>query len=128
MRDVIKKLPNGLETLIGEKAILSGGERQRVGIARALYKNSEIVIFDEATSALDGKTEKKIIKNVLKEFHGKNFVFIAHRLAALDSADRIIVFKDGRLVEQRGLCTTKKNNGPFAELFESQIKNIGIEK
>ena len=130
LRDVIKKLPNGLETLIGEKGYsLSGGERQRVGIARALYKNSEIFIFDEATSALDGKTEKKIIKNVLKEFHGKKtFVFIAHRLAALDSADRIIVFKDGRLVEQGDYVQLKKNNGPFAELFESQIKNIGIEK
>ncbi len=128
LQDVIKKLPDGLNTLIGEKGYsLSGGERQRVGIARALYKNSDIVVFDEATSALDGKTEKKIIKNVLKEFHGKKtFVFIAHRLAALDSADRIIVFKDGKLVEEGTYVQLKKNNGVFAELFESQIKNTGV--
>lgn len=128
LQDVIKKLPNGLETLIGEKGYsLSGGERQRVGIARALYKNSEIVIFDEATSALDGKTEKKIIKNILKEFHGKKtFIFIAHRLAALDSADKIVVFRDGKLVEEGNYTKLKKNNGPFAELFESQMKNTEV--
>jgi ABC-type multidrug transport system fused ATPase/permease subunit len=126
LTDVIQKLPNGVNTLIGEKGYsLSGGERQRVGIARALYKNSEVVIFDEATSMLDGKTEKKIIKNVLQEFKGKKtFVFIAHRLAALDSADRIIVFKDGRLVEEGTFTSLKENNGVFAELFESQIKNV----
>ncbi len=125
LNEVVKKLPNGLDTLIGEKGYsLSGGERQRIGIARALYKDSEIVVFDEATSMLDGKTEKKIIKNVLKEFHGKKtFVFIAHRLAALDSVDRIIVFKDGKLIEEGNYLELKKNNGPFAELFESQIKN-----
>lgn len=128
--DVVKKLPSGLNTLIGEKGYsLSGGERQRVGIARALYKDSQIVVFDEATSMLDGKTEKKIIKNVLNEFRNKKtFVFIAHRLAALDSADRIIVFKDGRLVEQGTYAFLKENKGAFVEIFESQIKDQKVIK
>ncbi|MFA4942054.1 MAG: ABC transporter ATP-binding protein [Patescibacteria group bacterium] len=123
--EVIKKLPQGINTLIGEKGYaLSGGERQRVGIARALYKNAEIIIFDEATSMLDGKTEKKIIGNVLKAFSGqKTFVFVAHRLAALDAADRIIVFKEGKLVEEGSYVELKDKGGLFAKLFESQIKN-----
>lgn len=125
LNNVVDRLPNGLNTLIGEKGYsLSGGERQRMGIARALYKDADIIIFDEATSMLDGKTEKKIIKNVLQEFHGKKtFIFIAHRLAALDSVDRIIVFKDGYLVEQGPYDELKNKNGVFTELFESQIKN-----
>jgi ABC-type multidrug transport system fused ATPase/permease subunit len=124
LESVIEKLPEGLQTLIGEKGYsLSGGERQRVGIARALYKNAELVIFDEATSSLDGSLERKIIENVLYEFKGKKtFIFIAHRLSALEPADRIIVLKNGSIEEEGTYLELKQRKGLFAELFRTQLK------
>lgn len=120
---VINKLPDGVKTLIGEKGYsLSGGERQRIGIARALYKDAAITIFDEATSSLDGTIERKIIENVLREFKGKKtFVFIAHRLSALEPSDRIIVLKDGAIAEEGTYTELKKKKGLFTELFKTQL-------
>ncbi len=120
---VINKLPDGVKTLIGEKGYsLSGGERQRIGIARALYKDAAVTIFDEATSSLDGTIERKIIENVLAEFKGKKtFVFIAHRLSALEPSDRIIVLKDGAIAEEGTYTELKKKKGLFTELFKTQL-------
>ena len=89
---------NGLDTFIGEKASkISGGQKQRIAIARALYKNPEIVIFDEATSSLDETNEKEIIQNISLLKGLKTSIVIAHKLSILKNCDRIIKVKDGYL-------------------------------
>ena len=98
---VVEKLSDGIETVIGEKGYrLSGGERQRLGIARAICKNPDILVFDEATSALDGELEAKIHETLLTELGDKTLIIIAHRLSTVRSVDRIIVLENGSVVEE----------------------------
>jgi subfamily B ATP-binding cassette protein MsbA len=97
----IERLPDGFNTIIGEGGSrLSGGERQRVSIARAILKNSPILILDEATSSLDTESEREVQKALENLMKGKTTLVIAHRLSTIKNADRIIVVKDGRIVEQ----------------------------
>lgn len=92
----VKKLPNGLDTIIGERgARLSGGQRQRIGIARAMYHNPEILILDEATSALDGDTEERIMKSIYRLRGLKTILIIAHRVSTLKICDRLYVIENG---------------------------------
>jgi ABC-type multidrug transport system fused ATPase/permease subunit len=102
LQEVIDKLPEGLDTPIGEKGYsLSGGERQRLGIARAICKDSPIVILDEATASLDSKTEKRIMDKLLAELgRKKTFVIIAHRISTLKNTDRVMVFEKGTIIEE----------------------------
>ena len=95
--EVIKKLPNGLNTNIGENGTkLSGGQRQRIAIARALYKDAQILIFDEATSALDNETEREITEAIDSlSYENKTMFIIAHRLSTLKNCDRIIELQNG---------------------------------
>jgi ABC-type multidrug transport system fused ATPase/permease subunit len=100
--DVIANLPNGLDTVIGERGYsLSGGERQRIGIARALCRNAPILLFDEATSALDSATERMVMERLISEHTTDRIMLIvAHRISTLKDADRIVAFDQGQLVEQ----------------------------
>ncbi len=98
LQDVVNKLPNKLNTIVGERGVrLSGGQRQRIGIARALYKNADILIFDEATSALDNKTEESVMKSI--EALGKEItvIMIAHRITTLKKCTKIIELADGKI-------------------------------
>lgn len=100
LTELIKKLPDGVKTLIGEKGYhLSGGERQRIGIARAICKNPDIFIFDEATSALDNKTESHIQLALKKELKNKTILTIAHRISTIKDSDELWVFDNGSIVE-----------------------------
>ncbi len=101
LEQLIDKLPLGANSLIGEKGYrVSGGERQRIGIARAICKNSPIIIFDEATSSLDVKTEAEIQKAIDTELVDKTIITIAHRISALQNSDNVYVFKSGEIVEE----------------------------
>ena len=121
-RDFIARLPEGLKSNVGERGrSLSGGERQRLAIARALLKNPPILVLDEATSVLDAGTEvlvKKALEEVMK---GRTTFVIAHRLATIRNADRILVFHDGRIVESGTFDELVAKNGRFAQLAKAQF-------
>lgn len=116
--DFIMAKNNGYQFVIGERgSLLSGGERQRVAIARAILKDAPILIFDEATSALDNEAEKKI-KNALTDLRvGKTTFVIAHRLSTVTSADLILVFESGRIVETGTFDELKNKHGLFSRLL-----------
>ena len=122
LTELINKLPNGIETLIGERGYrLSGGERQRIGIARAIYRNPKIFIFDEATSSLDSKTEGLIIEGLINELKDKTLISIAHRVTTLKDFDKIYVFKSGSIVESGSYEELSNNNhSHFHELYSTQ--------
>jgi ATP-binding cassette subfamily B protein len=109
--DFIEKLPNGYETEVGERGVkLSGGERQRVALARAFLANAPILILDEATSSLDVETEREVQAAMAELKAGRTTIVIAHRLSTIREADRILVFNQGRIVEQ----------GKHGELIEAR--------
>jgi ABC-type multidrug transport system fused ATPase/permease subunit len=119
--EVIQNLPNGIDTMIGEKGYkLSGGERQRLGIARAIYSNAEILVLDEATSALDSKTESLIQKAIETELTQKTLIIIAHRLSTLRNVNKIYVFEKGGIIEQGSFQDLIRENGKFAEMYKLQ--------
>lgn len=124
LEDVIENLPEGIDTLVGEKGYhLSGGERQRVGIARAICKNPKILIFDEATSSLDSKTEKAIQVALEKELKEKTLIFIAHRISTLENTDRILVFKNGTIIEEGTYQQLSENkDSHFYNLHKEQVR------
>lgn len=119
--DFIKKLPNGLDTLIGEGgARLSGGERQRLSIARAILKNAPILILDEATSALDTESEREVQKALENLMKNKTTFVIAHRLSTIINCDRIIVVKGGKIVEQGTHDQLLELKGEYETLYNMQ--------
>ena len=104
---------------------LSGGQRQRIAIARALYRNPEILILDEATSALDSEAEQ-MIKNIINDLRKNNrtVILIAHRLSTIMNADKIFLLKDGKLVEQGSHEELINANGKYFKMWEIQTGNI----
>ena len=125
LQELLEELPDGLDTVLGERGTtLSGGQRQRIAIARAMIKNTEIVILDEATSALDNESEaivQKALDNLIKN---KTVFVIAHRLSTIQNADRIAVINEGELVElgtHNELMTIE--NGQYKHLYDMQFKS-----
>lgn len=113
LEDVIANLPDGLDTMVGDRGVrLSGGQRQRIGIARALYNDPEILILDEATSALDNETEHAVSSAIRSLSRTKTIIMIAHRLSTVVHCDRIFFIENGRIEAQ----------GTFAELSEENAK------
>jgi ATP-binding cassette, subfamily C, bacteriocin exporter len=120
--EFVEKLPHGFQTQIGENgAMLSGGQKQRIAIARALYKNPEILLMDEATSSLDTHSES-IVKETIDNFkaQGKTIIIIAHRLSTIASADRILVMDNGAIVEQGNHQDLLSKKGKYFELWRKQ--------
>jgi subfamily B ATP-binding cassette protein MsbA len=116
------ELPDGLDTRVGERgALLSGGQRQRVAIARAFLKDAPVLILDEATSALDSESEHVIQQALLKLLRDRTTLVIAHRLSTIESADRILVLDDGRLVESGTHAELLARGGIYAALHRMQF-------
>ncbi len=119
--DYATKLPSGLDTIIGEKGVrLSGGERQRLGIARAIFKQPELLLMDEATSHLDIESEAKIQDSLHTFFQSVTAVVIAHRLTTVREMDRILVLEHGRIIESGSFEQLHAARGRFHELWEKQ--------
>ncbi|WP_413376235.1 ABC transporter ATP-binding protein [Alkalihalobacillus sp. 1P02AB] len=119
-------LPEGLETLVGEKGVaLSGGQKQRISIARALISDPEILILDDSLSAVDAKTEALIVKNIQEERKGKTTIITTHRMSAVEHADLILVFDDGKVVEQGTHEQLIQQNGWYKTQVDRQTLSTG---
>lgn len=120
--ELIATLPDGLDTIVGERGVkLSGGQKQRLSIARIFLKNPPILILDEATSALDTATEQAIQQSLSELSSGRTTLVIAHRLATIQNADRIVVVDDGRIIEQGSHQALLDNSGSYASLHQAQF-------
>ncbi|RFZ87592.1 ABC transporter ATP-binding protein [Shinella sp. WSJ-2] len=126
--DVIANLADGLDTIIGERGVkLSGGQKQRLAIARIFLKNPPILILDEATSALDTETERAIQQSLAELSSGRTTLVIAHRLATIANADRILVVDDGRIVESGNHADLiAKKNGRYRDLQAAQSEGGSV--
>jgi len=123
--DFIMDLPNGYETVIGERGVrLSGGERQRIAIARALLKNAPILILDEATSALDSESEALVQSALQNLMTGRTVVVIAHRLSTVRRADRIVVLENGTAADIGPHEELMKKLGTYRRLYELQFAEV----
>jgi subfamily B ATP-binding cassette protein MsbA len=121
--EFISKMPNGYQTLVGERGVtLSGGQRQRIGIARAIVRNSPILLLDEPTAALDSESEKLVIEATERLMKGRTVITIAHRLSTIRDADTIIVLKDGVVCEQGTHAQLLERGGVYAELYRVQFE------
>lgn len=115
------KLPNGYETIVGERGgLLSGGERQRISIARAILKDAPIIFLDESTASVDADSETKIQRALSQLIQDKTVVVIAHRLRTIMNADKILVFEDGRLMEEGSSKELIEKKGIFYKMLEIQ--------
>ena len=122
--DFVEKLPNKYETIIGENGIkLSGGQKQRLSIARAILKNSSIILLDEATSSLDSESESVIQKAIENLTKNKTTIIIAHRLSTVMNCDKILVFENGKIIEEGKHEFLVNNSSTYKKLYEKQIIN-----
>ena len=121
IHDFIVSLPNGYDTVVGERGLkLSGGEKQRVAIARAILKNPRILVFDEATSSLDSHSEQIILESLRNAAQNHTTLVIAHRLSTIVDADQILVMEQGRIVERGSHAKLLAHDGVYAHLWELQ--------
>ena len=119
--EFIANLPNGYDTLVGERGVkLSGGQRQRIAIARAIIKDAPILVLDEATSALDSESEAAIQEALANLMEGRTSIVVAHRLSTIAGLDRIVVLRDGKIVEQGSHKELLAKNGEYAKLWSRQ--------
>jgi ABC-type multidrug transport system fused ATPase/permease subunit len=118
---ILINFPEKENTIVGERGVrLSGGEKQRVSVARAILANKKILVLDEATSSLDSETEHEIQKDLQKLLEGRTSIIIAHRLSTIMNADRIIVMKEGKIIQQGKHFELIKQPGEYKKLWNLQ--------
>ena len=123
--DIIEKLPDGINTVIGTDGVyLSGGEQQRIAIARAVLKNAPVIILDEATAFADPDNEAKVQAAFAKLAEGKTVIMIAHRLSTVTDTDCIYVVEDGRIAERGNINDLLKKNGLFSKMWEDYQASV----
>jgi subfamily B ATP-binding cassette protein MsbA len=123
--EFIARMPHGYNTLVGDRGLtLSGGQRQRIGIARAIIRRNPILILDEPTAALDTESEKLVVDALERLMKGRTTITIAHRLSTIRRADKIVVLKDGAVVEQGTHDELLARNGVYAELHRAQNEGV----
>ena len=126
--EFIEKMPQGYDTMVGERGItLSGGQRQRIAIARAVIRNTPILIMDEPSSGLDASSERLVFEALDRLMKGKTSIVIAHRLSTIRAANVIFVVKDGQIVERGSHADLRKSGGVYAELHDLQFSTEGGE-
>ena len=122
LADVVAEMPDGLDTVVGERGYrLSGGQRQRLTIARLLLGRSRVVVLDEATASLDSASEAAVQQALAEALAGRTSIVIAHRLSTVRAADTILVVEDGRIVERGTHEQLLARGGRYAELYETQF-------
>jgi ATP-binding cassette subfamily B protein len=122
LREVVERLPDGLDTIVGERGYrLSGGEKQRVAIARALLRQAPYLLLDEATSSLDSQAERRIQAALETLVAGRTVIAIAHRLSTIQRADQILVMQEGRIVERGTHVTLLRQSGLYQRLYAAQF-------
>ena len=120
--EFIEELPNSYETIIGENGVkLSGGQKQRISIARAVLKNSPIILLDEATSSLDSESEEKVQNAIMHLTKNKTTLVIAHRLSTIIRADKIIVLNDGKVADIGKHSELLEKSDVYKNLYSKQI-------
>ena len=120
---LVENLAEGLSTEIGEKGTcLSGGEKQRLALARLWFQTPELVILDEATSAMDNLTEENVMKSVMSKLKDKTVIAIAHRLNSISGFDRIILFKEGKIVGQGTFEELLRTDSYFMDLYHASVQ------
>ena len=125
MPPICKKPAGGLDTIVGDRGTkLSGGQRQRVAIARAFLKNSPILLLDEATSALDSEAEEAIREALGRLMHGRTVIAVAHRLSTLRNFDRIIVLRNGKVVQDGDPERLMQVEGPYRTLITQEVSRL----
>jgi subfamily B ATP-binding cassette protein MsbA len=122
-QEFIEKLPEGYNTMVGERGVtLSGGQRQRIAIARAIIRNTPILILDEPSSGLDAASEKLVFEALDRLMEGRTSIVIAHRLSTIQRADVIFVIQDGAIVESGKHQELLKTGGLYSELHKIQFR------
>ena len=122
--EFIKKLPQGIDTVIGENGVrLSGGEKQRLSIARAILKNSPFVLLDEATSSLDSESEAKVQNAIFHLTKNRTTLVIAHRFSTINKADKIVLLNQGGVIATGTHDELLKNSKEYKNLYQKQIVN-----
>ena len=124
--DFVEALPDGLATMVGDRGVkLSGGQRQRIAIARAFLKDAPILLLDEATAALDSESEEAIREALGRLMRGRTVIAIAHRLATLRNFDRVVMLKDGKIIEDGPPDRLMRGSGPYRELVTPGNESSG---
>jgi len=117
----IKNFSNGYDTMLGERGItLSGGQRQRLSIARALIKNSKIILFDDCFSSIDTKTQKKILENLNHLNEKKTMIIVSHNISSITNCNKVIVVDKGQIIQQGSNSDLKNQDGYYKYLFKRQ--------
>jgi subfamily B ATP-binding cassette protein MsbA len=126
--EFIVMLPEAYDTMVGERGVtLSGGQRQRIAIARAIVRNSPILILDEPTSGLDAASEELVFDALQRLMEGRTSIVIAHRLATIQRANVIFVIDNGTIVQQGTHEELIRRDGLYAHLYQTQFRNQEVE-